>query len=133
MRAGHTSLKASLNRCNIVSTAECECGDGLQTEEHISWDCKRYEEQRATTRDVLSENSKREYSKSVTELLRLEGKRFLQGVCHFMNKINKFIEKQKEVNVQNINNIFLLELRYILKNRGPPYWSSGQSSWLQIQ
>jgi hypothetical protein len=30
MRVGHTSLKASLNRFNIVSTAECECGDGLQ-------------------------------------------------------------------------------------------------------
>jgi hypothetical protein len=35
MRADHTSLKASLNRFNIVSTAECECGDGLQTEVHI--------------------------------------------------------------------------------------------------
>jgi hypothetical protein len=31
MRAGHTSLKTSLNRFNIVSMAECECGDGLQT------------------------------------------------------------------------------------------------------
>jgi hypothetical protein len=91
MRAGHTSLKASLNRFNIVCTAECECGDGLQTEEHIFWDCKRYEEQRATTRDILSENSKREYPKSVTELLRLEGKIFLQGVCYFMNNIPIFI------------------------------------------
>jgi hypothetical protein len=26
MRAGHTSLKASLNRFIIVSTAKCECG-----------------------------------------------------------------------------------------------------------
>jgi hypothetical protein len=46
MRAGHTSLKESLNRFNIVYTAECECGDGLQTEEHIFWDCKLYEEDR---------------------------------------------------------------------------------------
>jgi hypothetical protein len=37
MRAGHTSLKASLNRFNIVSTAEYECGDGLQMEDHIFW------------------------------------------------------------------------------------------------
>jgi hypothetical protein len=36
MRAGHNSLKASLNRFNIVSTAECECGE----EEHIFRDCK---------------------------------------------------------------------------------------------
>jgi hypothetical protein len=54
MRAGHTSLKASLNRFNILSTAECECGDGLQTGEHIFWDCKLYEDQRATMMDILS-------------------------------------------------------------------------------
>jgi hypothetical protein len=75
MRAGHSSLKASLNRFNNVSTAECECGDGLQTEEHIFWDCKLYEDQRATMMDILSENSKKEYPKSVTELLRLGKKK----------------------------------------------------------
>jgi hypothetical protein len=47
-----------------MSTAECECGDGLQTEEHIFWDCKLYEEQRATMMDILSENKKKEYPKS---------------------------------------------------------------------
>jgi hypothetical protein len=59
-----------------VPTAKCECGDGLQTEEHIFWfwDGKRYEEQRATMRDILSEKSKKDYPKSVTELLRLEEK-----------------------------------------------------------
>jgi hypothetical protein len=91
MRAGHTSLKASLNRFNIVSTAECDCGDGPQTEEHIFWDCKLYGDQRATMRDILSENSKKEYPKSATELLRLEEKRFLQGVCYFINNIPIFI------------------------------------------
>jgi hypothetical protein len=30
-RAGCSSYKTSLSRFNIVSTAECECGDGLQT------------------------------------------------------------------------------------------------------
>jgi hypothetical protein len=35
MRAGHNTLKASLNRFKIVSMAECECGDRLQSEEHI--------------------------------------------------------------------------------------------------
>jgi hypothetical protein len=81
MRAGHTSLKASLNRFNIVPTAEWECGDGLQTEEHILWNCKWYEVQRATMMDILSGNSKKEYPKSVRELLRLEEKRFVQNVC----------------------------------------------------
>jgi hypothetical protein len=91
MRAGHTSLKASLNRFSIVSTAKCESGDGLQTEGHIFWDCKRYEGQWATIKDILSENSKKEYPKSVTELLRIEEKRFLQGVCYFINNIPIFI------------------------------------------
>jgi hypothetical protein len=59
MRAGHTSLKESLSRFNIVSTVECECGDGLQTEEHIFWDCKLYEDQGATMMDILSENCKK--------------------------------------------------------------------------
>jgi hypothetical protein len=59
MTAGHTSLRESLHRFNIVTTAECECGDGLQTEEHILWDCKLYADQRATMIDILSENNKK--------------------------------------------------------------------------
>jgi hypothetical protein len=70
-------LKASLKRFNIVSTAKCECGDGLKMEEHIFWDCKWYEEQRAT--DILSANSKKDYPKSVSELLRLEEKDFCKA------------------------------------------------------
>jgi hypothetical protein len=41
--------------------------------------------------DILSENRKREYQKSVTDLLRLEEKRFVQGVSYFINKIQIFI------------------------------------------
>jgi hypothetical protein len=32
---------------------------GCKTEEHIFWDCKRYENQEATVMDILSENSKK--------------------------------------------------------------------------
>jgi hypothetical protein len=45
----------------------------------------------ATMMDILSENSKKEYPKSVTELLSLEEKTFVQGVCYFINKIPTFI------------------------------------------
>jgi hypothetical protein len=93
MKAGHSRLNASLTRFNIVSSAECTCGDRLQTEERIFWDCKLYEYQRATMMDILSENSKKEYPMSVTELLRLEEKRYVQGVCYIINKIPKFIFK----------------------------------------
>jgi hypothetical protein len=74
-----------------VTTSECEYGDGPQTEDHIFWDCKLYEEQRATMVAILSENGKKEYPKSVTELLRLEEKRFVQVVSYFLNKIPIFI------------------------------------------
>jgi hypothetical protein len=74
-----------------VSTAECKCGDGLQIEEHIFWDCKLYEEQRATMMAILSDRKKKEHQKSVTEFLRLEEKRFGQGVSSFINKIPTFI------------------------------------------
>jgi hypothetical protein len=98
VRADHSSIEASLSRFNIVSTAEYECGDGLQTEERIFWDCKLYEGQRATVMDILSENSKKEYPKSGTEHLRLEKKRFMQGICYYINKNPKLIKKRKKVN-----------------------------------
>jgi hypothetical protein len=40
---------------------------------------------------ILSENSKKEYAKSVTELLRLEQKRFVPSVSYYINKIPTFI------------------------------------------
>jgi hypothetical protein len=43
-------------------------------EGHVFWDCKLYEDQRATMMDILSEKCKKEYSTSVTELLRPEEK-----------------------------------------------------------
>jgi hypothetical protein len=57
----------------------------------IFWDCKLYEDQGAAMINILCENSKKEYPESVTELLRLEEKRFVQGVCYFINKIPKCI------------------------------------------
>jgi hypothetical protein len=41
--------------------------------------------------DILSENRKKEYPKSVTELLRLEEERFVQGVSYFINTIPVFV------------------------------------------
>jgi hypothetical protein len=117
MRAGHSRLKASLSRFNIVPTAECKCGDGLQMEEHILWDCKLYEDQRATPMGILSENSKKEYPKSVTELLRLGEKGFVRGICYIINKIPKFILKRKKIYMYKIliklNSMALVRMRTI--------------------
>jgi hypothetical protein len=38
-----------------------------------------------TAQGILPENSKKEYPKSVTELIRLEEKRFVQDACYFIN------------------------------------------------
>jgi hypothetical protein len=67
-------IRINGNEIKLKLKAECECGDGLQTEDRIFWDCKLYEEQRATMVAILSENRKKEYPKSITELLRLEEK-----------------------------------------------------------
>jgi hypothetical protein len=65
-------------------------------EEHVFWDCELYEDQGVTVMDILSENRKKEYPKSVTELLRLEEKRFVQGICNFINKnVNVFKKRSK--------------------------------------
>jgi hypothetical protein len=48
---------------------------------NIFWYCKWYEGQWVS----------KDYPKSVTELLRLEERRFLQGVCYFINNIPVFI------------------------------------------
>jgi hypothetical protein len=89
MRAGHTSLEASLNRFNIVSKAECECGDGFQTEEHIFWDYKLYEDQRATMMDILSENRKKIPTLSYRALT-ARGKK-IRARCLLLDKQNSNI------------------------------------------
>jgi hypothetical protein len=101
MRAGYTSLKANLIWFNILSTAECEC-DVLQTEEHIFWDCKRGEDQRGQWWTLCLRTAKKNTLNSV---IKARGKKILQGVSYFMNKIRKFIlqKKEKEINLQNIN------------------------------
>jgi hypothetical protein len=91
MRAGCSILKERLSRFNIVSTAGCDCSDRLLTGKHIFWDCKLYEDQRATIMDILSEESKKEYSKSVTRLLRLRGKKLFER--------RLLLHKQKEYSV----------------------------------
>jgi hypothetical protein len=41
----------------------------------VTYRCELYEDQRVTMMTILSENRKKEYPKSVTELLRLEEKK----------------------------------------------------------
>jgi hypothetical protein len=79
IRAGQSNFEECLNRVNILSTAECECRDGLQTEEHILWDCELHEGQRATMMGILSESNKKVYPKSLTEFLSLMEKKLFKA------------------------------------------------------
>jgi ribosomal protein S8 len=56
---------------------------------------------------ILSENKKKEYPKSVTELLRLEEKGFVQGVSYF--------EKQ------NSNIYIKIKIRYVKNKKKQMY------------
>jgi hypothetical protein len=59
---------------------------------------------------ILSENRKKEYPKSVTELLRLEKKRFVQGISYFINKIPIFIfENRKNEYRKSVTELLKLE------------------------
>jgi hypothetical protein len=90
MRTGHTSLKASLNRFNFVYTAECECGDGLQTEEHIFWDCKLCDDRRATLMHILSENSKKRIPEVSYRALKARRKT-ISATCLLLHKQHSYI------------------------------------------
>jgi hypothetical protein len=57
----------------LVLLFEPEDGDSMFLR-NVFWNCKRYEDQRATMMDILSENCKKKYPKSVPELLGLEEK-----------------------------------------------------------
>jgi hypothetical protein len=118
--AGHTNLKASLNRFNIVSTVEYECGDELQMEEYIFWDCKLYEDQWTTVMDILSESRKKGIPKVSYRALRARGKKICarrlllhkQNSNIYLNNSIRYVRKEKEANVPNINSI-LSDLRDI--------------------
>jgi hypothetical protein len=92
LRAGHSSLKASLStsRFNFVSTAECECGNGLQTEEHIF--CTRTKGKgKGKGKHFVWEQQKRILIVSY-RALKARGKVFVQGVYYFANKIPNFLK-----------------------------------------
>jgi hypothetical protein len=101
-------------RLGLVSTAECEYGYGLQTEEHIFWDCKLYEEQWATMMDIHDWEQEKGIPKFSFRALKARGKKICAS-CVLFHKQNSSIYlkikvryeiKEKEANLQNINSIF---------------------------
>jgi hypothetical protein len=84
------SIFSIISRVSPVASASAVNVDAIM-EKHNFWDCKLYKDQRARMVDILSESNKKEYLESVTELLWLEEKRFVQGACYFISNIPMFI------------------------------------------
>jgi hypothetical protein len=93
MRAGHSSLRASLSRLSLCPrlNANANVMTGCKLKNILSGTVKVYEDQRAKMMDILFENSKQQYQVSYRALKVREKKRFVQGVCYFINKFPKFI------------------------------------------
>ncbi|CAG5096599.1 Protein of unknown function [Cotesia congregata] len=68
LRSGHTSLKASLSKLNIVSSSRCPCDMDEETPDHIFWICPRFVSQRKKLRKALQKVSK-SYPDNVETLL----------------------------------------------------------------
>jgi hypothetical protein len=60
---------------------------------HNGWNRERHvkERNRNVIKIIKGKVEETKYPKSVTELLRQEEKRFVQGICYFINKIPTFI------------------------------------------
>jgi hypothetical protein len=63
--SGHSTIKVNLSIFNAMSSAERTCGDELQPEEHIFWNCKLHEDQRGKMMDIFSENSQLPNKRSI--------------------------------------------------------------------
>jgi ribonuclease HI len=50
LRTGHCGLNSYLHRFNLAESADCECGEGPETVEHLVMVCKKYVEQRKVLR-----------------------------------------------------------------------------------
>jgi hypothetical protein len=109
MRAGHLSLKASLSRFSIVSTAECECGDRLRKNMYArTVNCTRTKGQQwrifclrtaKTIPKVNYRGPKTRGKKICARRLLLHKQKFFFLISHFIcnlynnNTINKYFDK----------------------------------------
>lgn len=57
--SGHTSLKQSLARFNIIDSSECDCGQSKETPNYVFWQCHKYDDARKVLVEDLSRLKKR--------------------------------------------------------------------------
>jgi hypothetical protein len=77
--AGHPVLKQAEVDLTLYPRLS-ECGEGLQTEEHIFWNCKLYEDQRANMMVFCLKTAKGNTRTHLQSSYCWRDRRFVQGV-----------------------------------------------------
>lgn len=84
IRCGHNSLNESLARFKIVPSAECSCGEGIQSTQHVILQCKEYSKERQNLIRALIKNFKT-FPISVEMIINVKN-------CETLKAFGKFID-----------------------------------------
>ncbi|CAK9814087.1 hypothetical protein ANTPLA_LOCUS8065 [Anthophora plagiata] len=90
IRANHYNLNESLERKNLVNSAKCECGHGVQDIDHVICQCLVNEEQR---RILVNQLESRGFDRgiSVLDILKSNQPANLRIIAAFINKLGRTI------------------------------------------
>ncbi|CAK9814203.1 hypothetical protein ANTPLA_LOCUS8105 [Anthophora plagiata] len=90
IRVNHYNLNESLERKNLVNSAECECGHGVQDIDHVIWQCPMNEEQRRILENQL-EHRGIDRGVPVMDILKANQPANLRLIAAFINKLGRTI------------------------------------------
>ncbi|XP_023703181.1 uncharacterized protein LOC111862205 [Cryptotermes secundus] len=87
LRAGHYCLKTHLHRLNIVPHAICDCGENIESPNHILWQCKRFDAAREDMlRNLIKRNEYPPYK--IEPLLRDMDPGIIASIAHYLTRID---------------------------------------------
>jgi hypothetical protein len=95
LRSGHTSLRDSLKKCNIVESDTCDCGNARQTANHLFWQCCRFDSPRELLiRDLIKQKIFPPYC---IEMFLHNMDQSLISIVRFINSIAIYILKKWKI------------------------------------
>jgi hypothetical protein len=74
-----------------VPSAACDCGTGIKTVEHSSWECPRLTKDRAELINIPMKNGRKQNLRSLAEMLKMQTLRDVKGLVKFINNIPKYM------------------------------------------
>jgi hypothetical protein len=104
LRSGHTSLRDSLKKINIIESDTCDCGNVRETANHVLWQCCRFDSPRELLiRDLIKQKIFPPYC--IKMFLHNMDQSFIP-IVRFINSIVYFKKKKKmEDNVIHHNSL----------------------------